>query len=252
MEWYFYILIIVTGAVTGFINTIAGSGSLISLPVLMFLGLPADVANGTNRIGILFQSLTAVRKFKKEKQIDIKTETKLIIPAIIGSCAGTLSATNLNEEIMRMTIGGLLVVMFFIILLKPQKWINGNESQASKSSLLNYIVFTAIGFYGGFIQAGVGFFLLSGLVLSAGYNLVKANAVKVLITFIFTPFSLAIFIFYNQVHFLSGLLLALGGIFGAHIAASISIKKGASFIRYILLIMIFVSALKLLNIEKLF
>ena len=249
MEWYIILAVIAVGFVAGFINTLAGSGSLMTLPLLMFLGLPANVANGTNRIAILLQNIVAVSSFKKEKVIDFKQSTWLIIPAIIGSLIGARLAININEEIMRKTIGGLLIVMFFLIMYKPDKWVKGQAGLVNeKPGFFKILVFFCIGLYGGFIQAGVGFFLLSGLVLSAGYDLVKANAYKLLIVLAYTPFALAVFIFNDQVDYKWGLILAVGNMSGAFVAAKFAINWGAKYVRYILLVILFIASLKLLGI----
>lgn len=249
MEWYLILALIGVGFVAGFINTLAGSGSLLSLPMLMFLGLPANVANGTNRIAILLQNIVAVGSFKQQKTVNFKDGIWLTIPAIIGSLIGANLAISLNEEIMTKTIGGLLIFMFFIILYKPDKWIKGQAGLIkSKPSLLQIIIFFFIGLYGGFIQAGVGFFLLAGLVLSAGFDLVKANAMKLFIVLIYTPFALIIFMLNKQVDYKAGLILAIGNMFGAFIASRLAVNWGPKFVRYILLAIVFFAALKLVGI----
>jgi len=253
MEWYIYAILFITGIVTGFINTLAGSGSLISLPVLMFAGLPANIANGTNRIGILLQSITALFTFKKGKMFEWNEGISLLIPSAIGAIAGALSAVNLDKASLEIIIGFLLVVMFFIVLLKPDKWIKNKAGEVkSINTALKFIVFLFIGFYGGFIQAGVGFFLLAGLVLAAGYDLLKANTIKILITAVFTIFALPIYIYNNQIDWLPGISLAGGSIIGAWIAAKLAIKKGAPFIRIFLLVILIISAAKFLKIENWF
>lgn len=248
MEWYIYLLLVGVGIFAGFINTLAGSGSLITLPLLMALGLPANVANGTNRIAIFLQNLVGVSSFKKQKVLDIKTSMRLVVPAIVGSVIGAFLAVDINEDIMKKTIGGLLLFMFFIILIKPTKWLKNDQTVAFLPYWLQAIVFFLIGIYGGFIQAGVGFFLLTGLVLGSGYDLVKANAVKVLIIFLYTPLALAVFILNDQVDFLFGFVLAIGNMLGAFIAARYAVQWGAKFVRYLLLITVFVASLKLLGI----
>lgn len=240
---------VLVGFVAGFINTLAGSGSLMTLPLLIFLGLPANVANGTNRIAILLQNIVAVGSFKKEKVINYKESLWLVVPAIIGSLVGARLAININEDIMRKTIGGLLIVMFFLILYKPDKWVKGQAGMVTeKPNVLRIIIFFFIGVYGGFIQAGVGFFLLSGLVLSAGFDLVKANAYKLLIVLAYTPFALAIFIFNDQVNYKWGLILACGNMLGAYIATKFAVNWGAKFVRYVLLVILFIASLKLTGI----
>jgi len=247
MDIWLYLLVVAVGFAAGFINTLAGSGSLLTLPLLIFLGLPANVANGTNRISILLQSIVAVREFKQQKVFEWKEGIWLTIPATIGSFVGAALAINLNNDVMNKVIGGLLVFMFFLMLYKPDKWVKEHAGSINaKPSLLQFIIFFGIGMYGGFIQAGVGFFLLAGLVLGAGYNLVKANAIKLVIVLVFTIAALGVFIYNNQVDYKLGFILGIGSMGGAWVASRMAIKRGAGFVRWIVLTAIFVFAIKLL------
>jgi uncharacterized protein len=176
----------------------------------MFLGLPANVANGTNRISILLQSMVGSAGFFRQKQLDLKIGLWLAIPTVIGSVAGALFALELNDRMMKRAIGVLLVVMFFMVLFKPEVWLKGKQSGSSpRINWLTMLIFFVIGLYGGFIQAGVGFFLLGGLVMGAGFDLIKANALKNLLVFLYTPFALVVFIVNHQVDYKAGLILAL-------------------------------------------
>jgi len=253
MEWYLILAIIVVGFVAGFINTLAGSGSLLTLPLLMFLGLPANVANGTNRIAILLQNVVGVSGFQQQKVLEFKKGIWLVIPAVLGSIAGAFIAVDLDETIMRGTIGALLVVMFFIIIYKPDKWLKENAGGfAAKPTFWQMVIFFFIGMYGGFIQAGVGFFLLAGLVLGAGFDLVRANALKVLIVLAYTIFALTIFIINDQVNFKFGLILAVGNMIGAFVGSRVAVSWGPKFVRYILLATIIFAAAELLGVVNMF
>ena len=247
MEWYQYLLIIGAGVVAGFINTLAGSGSLLTLPLLMFIGLPPIVANGTNRIAILLQSLVGALGFRKQGALDTKTGIRLGIPSVLGSVAGALIAISISGKVMERAVGILLVVMFFIILFKPDTWLKGKSGkEIPASSWLNFILFFFIGVYGGFVQAGVGFFLLAGLVMGAGLDLVKANAIKNLLVFLYTPFALAIYIIGGQVDYKAGLILSIGSVTGAWLGTRTALSRGPAFIRYILLGALLVSAVQLI------
>ncbi len=249
MSFYQYLLVIGAGIVAGFINTLAGSGSLLTLPILIFLGLPANIANGTNRIAILFQSIVSVTSFKSQKILDVKQGVWLAIPAVVGSLAGAQMAVNINENLMEKCIAGLLIFMFFIILYKPERWIKGKAGFIqTKPSFIQVFVFFGIGFYGGFIQAGVGIFLLAGLVFTVGTDLVKSNGLKNFIVLAYSPFALAVFIINKQVNWEMGLVLAAGNMIGAYVASKVAVSWGPKFIRIILLIAIFLSAAKLLGI----
>ncbi len=238
-------LLILAGCFAGFINTLAGSGSLITLPLLIFLGLSPHQANATNRVAIFFQNIVAVRNFEKQKLIDYKASYPLILSAVAGSIAGALFAVNINEYFLNIFIGCLLFSMFFVVLFKPDRWVKEQAGKVNqKSTIARIIIFFMIGVYGGFIQAGVGFFLLAGLVLGAGFDLIKGNAVKVLIVLSYTTISLIIFIWSGHIHYLYGIILAIGNASGAYIASRFAIKIGVKFIRYILLLCILMVAVK--------
>ena len=252
IEWYIILAVIGVGFIAGFINILAGSGSLLTLPLLMFLGLPPNVANGTNRIAILLQNVVGISSFKQQKVLSFREGLTLGIPAVLGSLLGAKLAINMNDEIMTRTIGGLLIIMFFLVVLKPDRWLVSREGNPPVRLVFQVVIFFFIGIYGGFIQAGVGFFLLAGLVLGAGYELVKANALKIFIVFLYTPFALAIFILNDQVDFKLGLILAVGSMLGALVATRVAVKWGPRVVRYFLLVILAVASLKLLGVFDIF
>jgi len=246
MEWYFYLLVVAVGIVAGIINTLAAGGSLLTLPVLMALGLPPNMANGTNRIAIFLQNVVGVRQFHKEKVMDFPSGFRVGIPAAAGAIVGAFIAVNLNDEVMKLAIAGVMILVFFLILLKPNRWINSHETHPPIPYWLQVIVFFGVGVYGGFIQAGVGFFLLTSLVLGSGFELVKANALKVLIILLYTPLALLIFFLHGDVNLWIGLVLAVGNMTGAWIGTKIAVKWGAVFIRYFVLVAILIASTKLI------
>ncbi len=249
MEWEIVLAVIGVGILVGFINTLAGSGSVISLPLLIWLGLPATVANGTNRIAILFQSITGVAVFKKHKKLDVKKGIAPSISAVAGSIIGANIAVELRDVTMEKLIGVVMVVMLIVVLYKPGKWLEEQQNlQMKKTGILQIIIFFFIGIYGGLIQAGVGIFLLSALVLNVGFDLVKANAIKLLIVALYTPFVLVIFIYHSQVDWTWGLILAAGNIIGAFIASKFAVSWGPKFIRWVLITVMGFSAIDLLGI----
>ncbi len=252
MEWYMYPVVIVAGFIAGFVNTLAGSGSLVTLPALMFMGLPANVANGTNRIGVFLQCVVAVGSFKQQKVLNLRNGLILSAPAVLGSILGAQIAVNLNEQVMRRTIGALMVAMLIVILAEPKRWLEGRpEAAQQRPDWKQLLIFFGIGIYGGFIQAGVGIFILAGLVLGAGYDLVRANAVKMLIVLCYIPFTLAVFLFNDQVRWGAGFILAIGSMAGAWVASRMAVKRGAKFVRWLLIAVVIVSAINLLGIPDL-
>jgi uncharacterized membrane protein YfcA len=249
LAWYLYLAVIAAGFVAGFINTLAGSGSLVTLPLLIFLGLPANVANGTNRVAILLQNVVGVSSFRQQKVLDMRGGLMLGAPAVVGSILGAQIAVNMDEQIMRRTIGVLMAIMLVVILIRPKRWLEGRrEVENRHPGWSQLLIFFAIGVYGGFIQAGVGIFLLAGLVLGAGYDLVRANAVKVLIVLCFTVSALAVFLINRQVVWSTGLILAVGNMLGAWVASRMAVERGAAFVRWVLILVVAVSGAKLLGL----
>lgn len=233
----------------GFINTLAGGGTIISLSALMLVGLPANIANGTNRIAVTIQTLTSVAFFRHHHVLDTQKGFRLGIPVIIGSILGAQVATTLPEQIFERIIGVIILFMLAFVVYKPQKWLKGQiHLQKKKVSTGQYILFFFLGIYGGFLHVGIGYFLLASLVFNAGYDLVKANAVKVFIVLLYAPFTLLVFILHGEVHYRYGLILAAGNVIGALIASRLSITKGTGFVRWVMIIVILVFSSHLLGI----
>lgn len=215
-----WLIFAVVGLLTGIVNTLAGSGSLVTLPLLIFLcGLPPTLANGTNRIGAFLQSFAAAVAMWREKKSVFNASQWVVIPAILGAIFGASLAVRASEQAMLAAIAVLMFVMFLVLLVNPTRWLKDSVQDPQRMrSPLSIAVFTAIGFYGGFIQAGVGIFLLAGLVLAARYSLKDANAIKLTVTAALSVPSLMIFAWQNQIHYQFGLILALFQTAGAFVA----------------------------------
>ncbi len=222
----------VVGFAAGFINTLAGSGSLLTLPLLILLGLPANVANGTNRVGVLLQNVVAVATFRRRGALPLEGSWKLIVPSVVGAVVGAELAVDLDEQLLRQTIGVLLLVLLAVMLLNPERWIAARVAPREPRLLVEVPLFFAIGVYGGFIQVSVGLFLLAGLVLGAGHNLLGANALKNLIVLVFTAAALVVFVVNDQVDWTLGFLLGAAQAAGAWTAAHFAVKRGAAFVRW--------------------
>jgi uncharacterized membrane protein YfcA len=237
----------IIGFIAGFVNTLAGSGSLITLPILIVLGLPANVANGTNRVGILVQNIVAVATFRRHGALNFAESPKLIVPSVIGAIAGAALAVDLDEALLNRTIGILMIVMLAVILLRPRRWLEAHADGNSIHYGWQVAIYFAIGLYCGFIQAGAGIFLIAGLVLGSGYNLVRGNAMKNLIVLIVTIAALAVFVLNDQVRWGLGLLLASGNAAGAWVGANMAVSRGAGFVRWVLITIIALSAIALFS-----
>lgn len=244
-----FLALVLSGVLVGFVNTLAGGGSIISLSILIMLGLPATVANGTNRVAIALQNLVAVSSFKQQKVLEQRKALYLSIPAILGSLVGAGAAVDINEAIFEKAIGVIMLVMLVIVLFKPQQYIYGKAEVRKKPiSWSTYVIFFFIGIYAGFIHMGVGYFLLAGIVLGAGYDLVKANAIKVLIILAYAPFTLAIFYYNHEINWKYGLIMALGNMIGALVASRMAVKKGVVFVKWVIVVVVLMTSAQMFGI----
>lgn len=249
MEWFYAVMVLAAGLAAGFINTVAGGGSSITLPVLVLVGLPPNVANGTNRVAILLQSLVGVSTFRNNKVLDMGDGWRLSLPSALGALAGALVAIRVSDEAMRVVIIALMVGMLLLVIFNPEAWVKRQANDVvAKTGTWQYFLFFLIGFYGGFIQVGVGFLLLAGLVLGRGLDLVRANALKVMIVLVYTVIALIIFWQDNSVHLWMGLLMGAGSMLGAYAGAKFTIRGSARYVRWFLIAMLVVMILKLTGV----
>jgi uncharacterized protein len=246
---FHYVTVMVAGLAAGFINVLAGNGSLISLPALIFIGLPPGVANATNRVSIVFQNLVGGTSFHRQGKLDARGARMLSVPMVLGSTVGAFLAVDVNDEVFRQVLAVAMIVMLALMLLKPERWIAGKPGVVNnRLTLARFITFFAIGVYGGFLQAGVGIFLLVALVLEVGYDVVRANAVKVVVTLASAVVSLAIFSANLKVDWTAGLVLAAGSMVGAWLATRFASDKGAAWVRWFVIVVVATSATQLLGV----
>jgi uncharacterized protein len=245
-------LLIFAGFLVGVINTIAGSGTIITYSLFMMLGLPVNFANGTIRLGVIMQTLTSTLNFKKHNALDWRKGFKLALPVVIGSIVGAQIAVEINEAVFEKILAGILLIMLFFIFYRPERWLKDQMHKIqSKATIIQLLLFFIIGIYGGFIHIGVGIFMLSVLVLNAGYDLVKANAIKVMTVFLYSPFALAVFMMNDQVHYGMGLIAAIGNVFGGYVGSRMAINWGNNFVRLVLMAVIILFSAYLLDIPEL-
>lgn len=242
------LLLFGVGSIAGFINVMAGGGSTITLPILIFLGLEPSLANGTNRMGIIAQTLSAVISFRQEKYHNFKLSLKLAAITIPGAIVGSIIAVNVSDKLFQKILGCVLLGVCFSILLRK---LNQNKTEDYKQQKNSWLIFPAmfvIGFYGGFIQVGVGFMFMASLYHLMKLDLIHVNMHKVFIIFIYTIPALFVFFLTDNVNWKYGLILAAGMAFGAWWSAKISVKKGEGIIRIILIAALLIMSLKLLNV----
>jgi uncharacterized membrane protein YfcA len=239
------LMLVAGGLVAGFVNTVAGGGSVITLPILIeAVGLPANVANGTNRVAIVLQNIVGVATFQRGRAIPWATVLRVVPFVLTGAVGGALAAAQVPADAMKKVFAFVIVLVALSAVLKPKRWLGGHEDRLP--SPWRELAFLAIGFYGGFVQAGVGFLLLAGLVLGGGLDLVRGNAAKVAIILIYTVTALGVFLLHGQVVLLAGVVLGIGNATGAFVAARLAIKRGAGWIRWVLLVAALGAAAKML------
>lgn len=247
MEFYQVILILVVGTVAGFMNSVGGGGSLLTLPMLIFLGLPSTTANGTNRVALVVQNIAAVLSFKSKGVFDIKLNLWLGIPVLIGSLVGANFAVSLPDEIFNRILAVVMLLVLGVILWQPhKKYLNGEEENWDTGrKIKSAVVFFLVGIYSGFIQAGVGFIIIAALSIIAGMSLVKINSVKVFIIGVSMFFSLLIFVYHGNVDWVLGFTLAIGNGLGGWLGAKFSVEKGDVWIRRIITVSVIAMSIKL-------
>lgn len=247
MSWDQVLLVIGAGVLCGFINTLAGSGSLISLPILMFIGLPPNMANGTNRVGVFTQNLVTTSTFHRKGILDIPLGLSVAIPTIAGSIVGAFIVLELPDRAVEIVVGVVLFIMLIPMWFNPKQWLEGKDLSGTRIRLwLRWLIFFVVGAYGGFIQAGVGIFLLAALVLNTGCNLVKANAQKAMINLVLTFFAMIVFFINGQIHWGVGITLALGNAIGGYLGSHWAVSWGPAFVRYVVMVVVVGAGIKLL------
>jgi len=229
-SWPGLAVLFLAGAVAGVLNVVAGGGSFLTLPILLYLGLPATMANATNRVGILFQNIGAVASFRRHGVLEIRWAVRVAVPAVAGAVLGVFLALRTPETGFRRILATLMIVITLWTLWDPlRRRRRGGPVLPAGGFLLGTGFFLA-GVYGGFVQAGVGFLILV-LTTLTGFDLVRGNAVKVLCILPFTLVALGIFASQGQVAWLQGLVLAAGTVLGGQVGVRLAVVKGHRWLR---------------------
>ncbi len=240
--WQLFLLAGV-GVLSGFLNVIAGGGSLLALPVLIFMGLPGNVANGTNRVAIVAQNASAFTSFFRKGYSELRTMLTLALCAVPGAAMGAYLGTQVSGELFNRILGGLMIVL---LILMSRKRRDAPVAEKPRRLVLGHLLMVAVGCYGGFIQAGVGFFVMAVLYRVVGLDLVRVNAYKVFIIGIYTLVALAIFADKGLVIWVAGASLAVGTTIGGWIGAHFTVKRGERLIRIVLNAVLIAMAIRLL------
>ena len=238
-------MLVAIGGISGFLNVMAGGGSLLTLPLLIFLGLPAVEANGTNRVAILVQNFFALKAFQKHKMFPAQLAIWCAVPALAGAFVGANLAVNIDDQTFKRLLAGIMIGVLVLMLVDPMKRLRQKDMEMTKARRTVLVVtFFGVGIYGGFVQAAVGFLILTALMMF-GLDLVRSNAIKIFVIFLFTVPALAIFAWHGEVNWLLGSALAVGNACGGRIASNVAIKKGHDWIRKFVSVVVVIFALKL-------
>ena len=238
------LLLFAAGSAAGFVNAVAGGGSAITLPILIEM-VGGSVANGTNRVAVLLASLVSTVGFERGGVVPWRLVRALAVPTVLGAGGGAWLASQISAEGMRRVFAIVIIGVALSVALKPSRWVQ--ERDVGLREPFRSLVFFAIGFYGGFVQAGVGFLLLAGLVLGGGLDLVAGNGAKVALIAAYSAVALVIFAGASQVDFRLGSVMAAGNMTGAFTATRLALRDGAiRWIRWVLVVAATLAALRML------
>lgn len=243
-----YVLLFIVGIISAFLNVMAGGGSALALPALIFLGLDSASANGTNRVAILIQNIAAVSSFRQQEVHAFRQSVKFTLWALPGAVAGSVLGVTVSDEWFQRILGVVMIGTVVTILLPQKTSREADDATARKREWWVYPIMVGIGVYGGFIQVSVGFLFMAALYHLLKMNLVYVNMHKVTIVMMYMVPTLAIYAWTGNVDWILGLVLGAGSAIGGWWAAHASVKGGEKVIRYMLGFAIFVMALKLFGV----
>ncbi|THB74531.1 MAG: sulfite exporter TauE/SafE family protein [Desulfobacteraceae bacterium] len=239
-------LLFLAGIAAGLLNVLAGGGSLLTLPLLIFMGLPSSIANGTNRVAIFFQCLFAIRGFRKRGYFPLELILLCTPPALFGSWLGAGLAISMDDLLFKRVLGIIMIGVLVLSILDPMKRMTQDAARLGTwHKVVLFISFFFVGVYGGFVQAGVGFIIIFAL-LFHGLDLLRINAVKVFVVFLYTAVALGVFVYHGQVNYSLGIGLAAGNSIGGMMAPRIAVAKGHDWIKKVVNVAVFIFAMKLL------
>ena len=244
LPFSYYLILIVTGIIAGVVNTLAGGGSNLTLPALMITGMPADIANATNRVGVFLQCLVGVKGYQQKGKFEKQDLLPVLLPTLLGGGVGAVLATILPVTLLKPLLLGTMISVAFLILVFPSVIAppEGTPTYNIKDRPQAWAALFVAGVYGGFVQAGVGFLLITALAGTLRYDLVRSNALKLLCTFAFTGLALVIFIMDDLVSWIPGLVLSIGMMAGATIAVKVSLNISQQAMKWFLFVMTVVAS----------
>ncbi len=240
------LLLVGAGLFAGFINTIAGGGSLISMPLLIFMGLPSADANASNRVALFLQNVFAIQGFRSKGVYVFPYALWPAITATIGAIIGAYIAVDIDSQLFNRILAIVMLMVIVLTVLKPYLFNQSiEEIFSAKKNFISILLFFGVGIYGGFIQAGVGFLVIAVLTGVHGLNMSKTNSIKVFVILCYTVFALIVFLIEDKIRWEYGLTLAVGNATGGWVASRWSVGKDDRIIRMILIVTVVAMAIKL-------
>ena len=231
ISWTIVAILLASGLLVGFINTLAGGGSAISLTIFMALGLPVQVANGTNRVAILMQNLSSTITFTRKRMLDWRSGLKLGVPVILGVLIGAQIAAEMNDRVFQICLAVVMVAVLIFIVF-GNRILKRNGTEIERIRPLHYVVFFLVGIYSGYIFVGTGYLILLITMGLLHLGIVKSNVIKNFIILLSIPFSLAVFVIHGNVDWVYGLIHGAGNMIGAFLASHYAIGWGTKFLRW--------------------
>ena len=245
MELWHLPILIAGGFVCGVMNALAGGGSFVTLPLLLFIGLPPQIANATNRVAILFQCVAGTATYHRHRVLLWRHVPPLAFFLVLGAVPGAYLASHIDESAFRLAAAVLMGAMATTVFVDPRRW--AREKSIGHIRPLLYPLFFVLGIYCGFLQAGIGVLLISTFVLAGGYDVVHGNALKFALAMIFTATALVVFTTAGHVEWLPGLAVGVGTTAGGIAGARLVILKGAPWVRVFVVLAAAAAIFKLLT-----
>lgn len=229
--------LLLTGCGLAFANTLASSGSALSLPVLLAIGLSPELANGTNRVAVLAGALAATTSFARAGRIPWPTVRPLMVVAAFGAVIGAAISEVISPTTLHLAIVGALLVALMLLAVKPSRWLNDSPSEPRVGPVQLMLIF-AISVWAGFIVLDGMTYLLMALVLSVGLDVISANAAKAAIAVVIASVSLAVLAAGHDVDWARATPLSVGAVLGGLLAARLAVHPAAARWIYRLLVLI--------------
>ncbi len=217
------------GFAAGVVNTLAGGGALLTVPLLVMTGLPGTVANGTIRVAVLTQSVVAALRFRAEGVSGFSRSLPVLLPMLAGGTIGAYGVAHMNDAAFERAFG-VIMLLLLVPALWPPRRLPGADGIARTNPIVHGVTYFFIGLYGGSFQAGVGLLMLLALARS-GHDLVMANSIKAVTIAVYAAVAVAIFVYEGQVVWGPALLLSLTTSLGATVGARVAVRGGDRVIR---------------------